>query len=193
MIKLIVGLANPGQQYEKTRHNAGAWFINAICDSEGLKLKTETKHKCQLDKMLTPGNNPTYIAIPTTYMNHSGQAVGALAKYYNLKPQEILIAHDELDLEPGQIKLKAGGGHAGHNGLRDIINHLGQSKDFYRLRIGIGHPGHKDKVTPYVLSQPNRQDQTAIDTAIDNSIGMLSELINGDFEAVMQNLHQKTV
>lgn len=187
-IKLIVGLGNPGPEYANTRHNVGAWFIDRLTQQKNYKLSLEKKffariHKLNLDK------HSYWLMHPTTYMNESGRAVAAITNFYKIAPPEILVAHDELDFPPGEIRLKQGGGHGGHNGLRDIIETI-DSAEFYRLRIGIGHPGHKDRVTPYVLSQPSNDDKTQILQAIDAGLLVMDDLINGDFQKAMRKLHE---
>lgn len=167
-IKLIVGLANVGAKYEGTRHNAGEWLINEIARQYNATLKEESKYFGKVAKINTP-QGEVRLLVPTTFMNLSGKAVGALANFYRIQPEEILVAHDELDLPPGIVKIKQGGGHGGHNGLKDIIAALGNNKNFYRVRIGIGHPGHKDLVAGYVLSKPSPTDQSLIDSAIDEA------------------------
>lgn len=167
-IKLIVGLANPGTKYEDTRHNAGEWLINEIARQYNAALKDEAKYFGKVAKINTP-QGEVRLLVPTTFMNLSGKAVGALANFYRIKPEEILVAHDELDLPPGVAKIKQGGGHGGHNGLKDIIAALGNSNNFYRVRIGIGHPGHKDQVAAYVLGKPSPTDKPLIDAAIDEA------------------------
>ncbi|MBB72404.1 MAG: aminoacyl-tRNA hydrolase [Legionellales bacterium] len=186
-IKLIVGLGNPGPQYEKTRHNAGAWFVEALADDCGETLRLESKFQGLFGTARVDGHE-CRLLIPTTFMNHSGQAVGAVAQYYKIAPEEILVAHDELDLPTNSGKLKLGGGHGGHNGLRDIINHLG-SKQFHRLRIGIGHPGHSDKVLGYVLGTPSRSDRDSIDTSITEALRVTPLLLQGDIAKAMKNMH----
>ena len=149
-IKLIVGLGNPGPQYSQTRHNAGAWFVGALSRDYNIPLNLETKFFGHSGRGLIDGKD-CRLLIPNTFMNLSGKAVGALATFYKILPDEILVAHDELDIDPGLVKLKKSGGHGGHNGLRDIISALGNNKNFYRLRIGIGHPGNAKLVSNYVL------------------------------------------
>lgn len=170
-VRLIVGLGNPGAEYAQTRHNAGQWLVEALVHQHHECLRLESKFH-GLTATLSLEENKVIALIPTTYMNHSGLAVSTVARFYKIAPEEILVAHDELDLAVGDIRLKKGGGHAGHNGLRDIINHL-HSNDFSRLRIGIGHPGHKDKVTPFVLGSPSIQEKNAIETAIGEGIKIL--------------------
>ena len=167
-IKLIVGLANPGAKYEETRHNAGEWLINEIARQYNASLKEEPKYFGKVAKINTP-QGEVRLLVPTTFMNLSGKAVGALANFYRIKPEEILVAHDELDLPPGVAKIKQGGSHGGHNGLKDIIASLGNSNNFYRIRIGIGHPGHKDQVAGYVLGKPSPTDKPLIDAVIDEA------------------------
>ncbi len=188
-ISLIVGLGNPGTQYEKTRHNVGAWFVEQLAQHENVELRFETKFHGLVAK-ITSFSNPCWLLIPTTFMNESGIAVSALARFYKIAPETILVAHDELDFAAGEIRLKANGGHGGHNGLRDIINHV-HSKDFCRVRIGIGHPGHKDRVTPYVLNKPSGHDRDLILQAIDEGLRVVPDLIEGDFAKAMKNLHSE--
>lgn len=167
-IKLIVGLANPGSKYEGTRHNAGEWLINELARMYNVSLKEEAKYFGKVAKINT-AQGEVRLLVPTTFMNLSGKAVGALANFYRIKPEEILVAHDELDLPPGVVKIKQGGGHGGHNGLKDIIASLSNNNNFYRVRIGIGHPGHRDLVAGYVLGKPAPQDQEKIDAAVDEA------------------------
>lgn len=188
-IKLIVGLGNPGPEYSSTRHNVGAWFVEYLARTNNLKFRTEKKFHGQIAS-LEINENSAWLFIPSTFMNLSGQAIGALCKFYKLAPQEILVAHDELDFEPGVIRLKQGGGSGGHNGLKDIVAHL-PTADFFRLRIGIGHPGDRDKVTDYVLSSPSKADKKIIEDAIEDCSVYVPEIIQGQIENVMQKLHTK--
>ena len=167
-IKLIVGLANPGAKYEGTRHNAGEWLVNELARMYNTSLKEEAKYFGKVAKINTV-QGEVRLLLPTTFMNLSGKAVGALANFYRIKPEEILVAHDELDLPPGVAKIKQGGGHGGHNGLKDIIASLGNNNNFYRVRIGIGHPGHRDLVAGYVLGKPAPKDQEKINSAVDEA------------------------
>ena len=167
-IKLIVGLANPGAKYEGTRHNAGEWLVNELARMYNTSLKEEAKYFGKIAKINT-AQGKVRLLVPTTFMNLSGKAVGALANFYRIKPEEILVAHDELDLPPGVAKIKQGGGHGGHNGLKDIIASLGNNNNFYRVRIGIGHPGHRDLVAGYVLGKPAPEDQEKINSAVDEA------------------------
>lgn len=175
-IQLIVGLGNPGPDYKETRHNAGAWFIETLCQQLRLSLKAESKFHAQHTKW-TFGGKDYHILIPTTFMNHSGQAVGSFAKYYQIPPEAILIAHDELDFPAGECHFKTGGGHAGHNGLRDVIHHL-NSREFHRIRLGIGHPGNKDEVSDYVLTNPSKEERQFIKAAIQTGILDLQKWLN---------------
>ena len=167
-IKLIVGLGNPGDKYEDTRHNAGEWLIARLARRFNVTLNAENKFFGNVGKTLINGNEIRFL-VPTTFMNLSGKAVGALANFYRIKPEEILVLHDELDLPPGSVKLKLGGGHGGHNGLKDIVAALGNNNNFYRLRIGIGHPGHRDLVAGYVLNKPSPSEREALENALDEA------------------------
>lgn len=186
-IKLIVGLGNPGADYEKTRHNAGAWLVEALASQNNILFKPEPKFK-GISACLHHAGHDFRLLIPTTFMNLSGQSVRALADFYKIEPVQILVAHDDLDLPVGIAKIKRGGGHGGHNGLRDIIAHL-HTNDFYRLRIGIGHPGQRDLVHDYVLQKPNKSDQQQIDDAITSALIVIPDILNGHVEKAMQKLH----
>ncbi|MDX1505011.1 MAG: aminoacyl-tRNA hydrolase [Spongiibacter sp.] len=187
-IKLIVGLANPGQQYQDTRHNAGAWFVAELARQQGVTLTPESRFFGDTARIFIDGSD-IRLLVPSTFMNRSGQAIAALAGFYKILPEEILIAHDELDLPPGSARFKTGGGHGGHNGLRDSISQLGNNKGFHRLRIGIGHPGSADKVTAYVLGKPSTEDRIAIDHTIDEALRCLPWAIAGDWAKAMNHLH----
>jgi PTH1 family peptidyl-tRNA hydrolase len=189
-IQLIVGLGNPGSEYASTRHNVGAWFIDAFCRQHRLTLRSETKFNAKFTSFSILGHD-VKIMIPNTYMNHSGQAVSAVAKYYQIPVENIIIVHDELDLPVETIRFKTGGGHGGHNGLRDIIHHI-HSREFHRLRIGIDHPGHKDGVVDYVLQKPSKADEQKIQIAIENGLRVMNDIIVGNFQAAMQKLHTST-
>ena len=167
-IKLIVGLGNPGDKYTDTRHNAGEWLIARLARRFNVTLNAENKFFGNVGKTLMNGKEIRFL-VPTTFMNLSGKAVGALANFYRIKPEEILVLHDELDLPPGCVKLKLGGGHGGHNGLKDIVAALGNNNNFYRLRIGIGHPGHRDLVADYVLNKPSPSEREALEKALDEA------------------------
>lgn len=168
-IQLIVGLGNPGPEYEKTRHNAGQWFVEQLARRYNAPLKADPKYHGLTGKFLCKGQE-IKLLIPTTYMNLSGKSVLALAQFFKIPPEQILVAHDEMALPPGTAKIKLGGGHAGHNGLKDIANKFGNNLNFYRLRIGIGHPGHKDKVTGFVLGKAPQAEQKLLDDALDESL-----------------------
>ncbi len=187
-IKLIVGLGNPGPDYSETRHNVGQWFVAELAKRYSAQFKLETKYKAQIAK-ISIANREVRLVIPTTYMNESGQAIAPLANFFKIKAEEILIVHDELDLSPGVIKLKQGGGHGGHNGLRDAINKLGNNKNFLRLRIGIGHPGDKNKVTGFVLKKPDAQDRQLIEDSINDAVSVIEKVVEGDLQNAMTQLH----
>lgn len=188
-IQLVVGLGNPGTKYERTRHNAGFWFVEALARAAGTQLRAENKFHGEACKVRLHGRE-LWLLKPQTYMNRSGMAVAALANFYKIEPQAVLVAHDELDLPPGAAKLKQGGGHAGHNGLRDIIAQLG-SKEFVRLRLGIGHPGHPNEVTGHVLGKTPEAERSAIDAVIDQCVELMPLLLEGDLQAAMNRLHGK--
>lgn len=186
-IQLIVGLGNPGLQYEKTRHNAGFWFVDAIARAHGISLKSESKFHGETGKGFIDGNE-VWLLKPMTFMNKSGQGIAALANFYKIDAENILIAHDELDLPPGTVRLKKGGGHGGHNGLRDTVAQLG-SKEFQRLRLGIGHPGHASQVSGYVLGKAPADEQIEIERAVDKALDELSLILSGDLQKAMNRLH----
>ncbi|MEP1742858.1 MAG: aminoacyl-tRNA hydrolase [Kangiellaceae bacterium] len=187
-IKLIVGLGNPGPEYQNTRHNAGEWYVRALANDYSIPLQLETKFFGHVGRGMI-GNSDCRLLIPNTFMNLSGKSVGALATFYKILPDEILVAHDELDIDPGTVKLKQSGGHGGHNGLRDIIKSLANCRDFYRLRIGIGHPGNKNQVTNYVLGKAPANEQRAIDESIDEALRHTPDMISGEHDKVMQSMH----
>lgn len=189
-IELIAGLGNPGPKYEKTRHNVGFWFIDALAQSKGAKLKLENKFNGEIGKAEIAGS-PVWLLKPSTFMNNSGQAVASLAKFYKIPPEKILVVYDDLDLPPATLRLKQDGGHGGHNGLRDIMAHLG-SKNFVRLRIGIGHPGISSEVTNYVLGNPPAEDRISLEKAIDEALCNLPQIIQGELQKAMQHLHSQS-
>ena len=187
-IKLLVGLGNPGDKYTHTRHNAGAWLVERFAQQHNSSLTLDKKFFGFTAKVSANGQT-IWLLNPTTYMNRSGQAVGSLANFYKIPPEDIIVAHDELDFEPGIAKFKQAGGHGGHNGLRDIISSLGGSKSFYRIRIGIGHPGDSRQVADYVLTKPSKSDLDKIDESIDQSLQALPEGLNGQWQKAMNILH----
>ena len=190
-IKLIVGLANPGAEYAQTRHNAGAWYVQELARICSVQLVPESKYFGVTARAILHGKD-VRLLIPTTYMNLSGKSVAALANFFRILPEEILVAHDELDMEPGVAKFKLGGGHGGHgghNGLKDIIASLGNDKNFHRLRIGIGHPGDKNKVSGYVLGRAPAIEQERINAVIDEAVRSTEILFNQDMAKAMHRLH----
>ncbi|RDH88700.1 MAG: aminoacyl-tRNA hydrolase [endosymbiont of Seepiophila jonesi] len=186
-IKLIVGLGNPGSDYEGTRHNTGFWFVDLLAQRYNSPLKSESRHHGMACRINVNGHDCRLLK-PSTFMNRSGQAVSSLANYFKIQPHEILVAHDELDLPAGKIRLKTGGGHAGHNGLRDIMSAIG-SKDFHRLRIGIDHPNDRREVVNYVLGRPSKADREAIDDSLDQAADCLTDILNGELQKAMNRLH----
>lgn len=186
-IKLLIGLQNPGSEYEKTRHNAGAWFASTLAAHYQCSFRLDKKIKAHLTELHLEKAS-CKLALPITFMNHSGQVARLLTQFYGIQPQELLIAHDELDLPPGVARLKTGGGHGGHNGLRDIIALLG-SPLFHRLRIGIGHPGQRELVHQYVLSKPSLQDKEQITTAIDRAVDVMPLVLEGNLALAMNQLN----
>ena len=188
-LKVIVGLGNPGSKYSKTRHNAGFWFIEEVAAKYSATFRGDKKFFGEVAKTSIDGKD-IWLFKPDTFMNRSGQAVQSLLSFYRFTADQMLVVHDEIDLSPGTAKLKTGGGHGGHNGLRDIINQLG-SKEFHRLRIGVGHPGSKDQVVDYVLHNPSVDERILIDRDIDDAVSVLPDLASGAFEQAMQVLHSK--
>ena len=188
-IKVIVGLGNPGAKYTETRHNAGFWFIEQLASAVGASFRLEKKFQGEVTKATIAGRD-AWLLKPETFMNLSGQSVKSLMSFYRIEPENILVAHDEIDLEPGTTRLKKGGGHGGHNGLRDIINQLG-TKDFYRLRIGVGHPGRKEQVADYVLHKASMNDRIEIDRTIDAAEDVMPLVMEGSLEKAMHKLHTK--
>jgi len=188
-VQLIVGLGNPGSKYEQTRHNVGFVFVDELARSKGVSFKPEKKFHGDVCKLSLAGNDVCLLK-PTTFMNLSGKSVAALARFYKIAPESILVVHDELDIPPGQLRLKQGGGHGGHNGLRDMIAQLG-SKEFMRLRVGIGHPGQSRDVSNYVLGKASRDEQIDIDAAIDEALHTLPKIIEGEMQAAMNHLHSR--
>ncbi len=187
-VRLIVGLGNPGPEYDATRHNTGVWYIDALARAQGIFLSEDKKYFGLTGTFQFEGET-VRLLVPTTYMNRSGQATSALANFFKIPVTQMLVAHDELDLPPGVARFKQGGGHGGHNGLRDIIARHGNRKDFHRLRIGIGHPGSADLVTPYVLGKPSPTDRDLIERAIDEAVRFTPDMLRGDLNIAMNSLN----
>lgn len=185
--RLIVGLGNPGGEYADNRHNLGFWFVDRLAHDLKVSLAPQGKFAGVAGRL-----GELWLLKPTTYMNRSGQSVAALARFYKIEPEEILVVHDELDLQPGSIRLKQGGGNGGHNGLKDIQAHLATA-DFWRLRLGIGHPGERNEVVNYVLKAPRKEEQELIDRALDRCLLAWPKLGAGDYEAAQRALHPKVV
>ena len=185
-LSLIVGLGNPGTEYAQTRHNAGFWFVQRLAEQYGIQLKTDSKYKGISGRGNIEGQD-VRLLLPTTFMNRSGQSVVPFAKFYQIAPEAMLIAHDELDMNPGVIRLKTGGGHGGHNGLRDIVPHTGPN--FHRLRIGIGHPGSKEQVSGHVLNKAPNSEQSLMDDAIHHALGRIKLLLNGEIQQAMNQIN----
>ncbi|MGA7951136.1 MAG: aminoacyl-tRNA hydrolase [Thiobacillaceae bacterium] len=191
-LRLIAGLGNPGPEYSETRHNAGFWFVDACARKLGAKLAPESRYFGEAARVRTESGD-LWLLKPLTFMNRSGRAVAALVRFYKISPEEILVVHDELDLLPGEIRLKQGGGNGGHNGLKDLAVQLG-SAEFWRLRLGIGHPrnlGVAQDVVDFVLHRPRAQEQEAIEIAVTRGLDELPALLRGDFPAAMRRLHTK--
>ena len=187
--KLIVGLGNPGLEHSETRHNAGFWFVDSLASEYSLSFRSESKFNAEICRIQT-AEIDCWLCKPMTFMNRSGFSVQAMSSFYKISVEEILIAHDELDLDPGVARLKKAGGHGGHNGLRDIIAQMG-NKSFTRLRLGIGHPGSADQVTSYVLGRPSQEDRQLIEIAIKESVNVMPLVFSGDEQKAMNGLHQK--
>jgi PTH1 family peptidyl-tRNA hydrolase len=186
-ISLLIGLGNPGPEYSKTRHNAGFWFIDVLAEMWRARMLSESKLHADLAKVDIAGAR-VLLAKPSTWMNRSGLAVNSICQYYKIAPEDVLIAHDELDLPPGAARLKFDGGHGGQNGLRDIIAQFGHAR-FHRLRLGIGHPGHKDQVTPWVLGRASAEHERAIQDAIAEAAAVMPMLIADRFNEAQKQLH----
>jgi PTH1 family peptidyl-tRNA hydrolase len=186
--KLIVGLGNPGPEYARTRHNAGYWYVDALARGAGGTWRRESRHQCELTR-ITLAEHDLWLMKPTTFMNLSGAAVHSVASFYRIVPAEILVAHDEIDLPPGVVRFKEGGGHGGHNGVRDVIAQLGA--DFWRLRIGVGHPGSKDEVIDAVLDRATAAEQQLIDAALARALTALTDFLREGAQQAMHRLHTK--
>jgi PTH1 family peptidyl-tRNA hydrolase len=187
MIKLIVGLGNPGRQYEKTRHNAGFFFLDELAKERSLEWLKKNEFQAHVAEMRV-ASDKVLMMKPQTYMNRSGVSVGLAARYFKLNPDEILVVHDELDFDAGKLRVKKDGGHAGHNGLKDIINHLG-SRSFYRIRLGVGRPVNESPVADYVLSEPSKQERQLLLAAINRGLCLIDRIIVGDMDLVMNELN----
>lgn len=184
--RLIVGLGNPGAEHADTRHNAGFWLCERLAASLGVELKRESR----FHGLAGRSRDQVWLLQPQTFMNCSGQAVAALARFYHIAPADMLVLHDELDLPPGALRLKFGGGLGGHNGLKDIAAHLG-TQDFWRLRIGVGHPGDRNQVVEYVLKKPRKEERALIDAALDRALEHWPNIARGEYPAAMQKLNSK--
>jgi len=185
--RLIVGLGNPGAEYAQTRHNAGFWLCERLAGGHAAGFASESRFHGLVAKAPAAGG---WLLLPQTYMNRSGQSVGALARFYRIEPAEILVVHDELDIPPGQLRLKFGGGMGGHNGLKDITAHLG-TQDYWRLRIGIGHPGDRNQVVNFVLKPPRREEQDLIDEAIERALAAWPNIVQGDWNRAGTRLNAR--
>jgi PTH1 family peptidyl-tRNA hydrolase len=185
--RLIVGLGNPGAEYSETRHNAGFWFCERLAGEFGVRFASEARFHA-----LVANHRPAslWLLMPQTFMNRSGQSVGAFIRFHRIAPEEILVVHDELDIPPGQLRLKFGGGLGGHNGLKDITAHLG-TQDYWRLRVGIGHPGDRNEVVNYVLKPPRREEREALDAALDRALLLWPLVQKGDWNAAMQRANER--
>ncbi len=188
-LKIIAGLGNPDDKYEQTLHNAGFWFVDAVARKFGGDFRYDKKFDADIARTRIGGND-VWLLKPQSYMNLSGQPVRGVLDYYRLQPDELLVAHDEIDLPPGTVKLKLGGGHGGHNGIRDVIKHCGPN--FVRLRLGVGHPGEKSKVSGYVLKKGSTDVQSAVERNIDDAIAVLETWMDEGLNAAMKQLHTKS-
>ena len=186
MIRLVVGLGNPGKEYERTRHNAGFWLVERFAAASGVALRKDPKYQALVGRM----EAGAWLLLPQSFMNSSGRAVQMLAGFFKVKPEEILVVHDELDFPPGTARIKQGGGIAGHNGLKDISQRIG-SHDYWRLRLGVGRPPAGTEGGDYVLHKPSAEERAAIDASIENALGVLPQCIAGDMQGAMQKLHSQ--
>lgn len=189
VVRLLAGLGNPGPRYEDTRHNAGFWFVENLAREAGVHFRPESRFLGETCRVTGHDGDEYWLLKPTTFMNHSGQSVAALVRFYKLAVSEILVIHDDLDIPMGCARFKQGGGHGGHNGLRDITAHLGA--DFARLRIGIGHPGYADQVVDYVLTRPSQVEEKLIRAAIDDALRVVPWIRAGEYQKVMNHLHSR--
>ncbi|MGM0633919.1 MAG: aminoacyl-tRNA hydrolase [Pseudomonadota bacterium] len=189
-VKLIVGLGNPGPKYQGHRHNTGQWYADAVCRAWHGEWRPESRFAGEMARVNIDGND-VRLLFPTTFMNRSGQSVGAVCRYFNIEPENLLVAYDEIDYPAGTTRFRFGGGHGGHNGIRDIIQALGGQRDFYRLRIGVGHPGHKSMVANYVLTEPSRSESQVIRATIDEAVRVTPSAVSGQWQAVMRDMHTR--
>jgi PTH1 family peptidyl-tRNA hydrolase len=187
-LKLVVGLGNPGPEYARTRHNAGYWYVDELARSARSAWRSESRHQCELTRVTVAGCE-LWLIKPTTYMNNSGAAVQSISAYHRVAPAEVLVVHDEIDLPPGVVRLKEGGGHGGHNGVRDVMAHLGP--EFWRLRLGVGHPGSKDQVIDAVLDRATPAEQQLINAALVRALAALPDFLSGGAQQAMHRLHTK--
>lgn len=187
-LKLIVGLGNPGRDYARTRHNAGWWFVDALSQQFGGAWRNQARDNLELSRIRI-ADADIWLAKPTSFMNRSGGPVAAVTQFYRIAPADMLVVHDEIDLPPGAVRFKQGGGHGGHNGVRDVIAHLGA--DFWRLRIGVGHPGSKDQVIDAVLDRPSASEQDVIDEALSRALEVMPELLRSGAQVAMNTLHSR--
>ena len=187
-VRIIAGLGNPEEKYERTLHNAGFWIVDALARKFGGHFRYEKKFDAEICRVTMHGDD-VWLVKPQSYINHIGTPVRGMIDYNRLGLAELLVAHDEIDLQPGIVRLKEGGGHGGHNGIRDVIRHCGA--DFLRLRLGVGHPGQKEEVTNYVLKRGSSEVESAIERNIDDAIAVLPELVDGNISAAMKKLHTK--
>jgi PTH1 family peptidyl-tRNA hydrolase len=189
-LKLVVGLGNPGPRYEQTRHNAGFWFVDLLAERARGRFAADSRFQGELARITLAGDELRLLK-PTTFMNLSGQSAGAVARFFKLAPEQLLVVHDELDLPPGTARLKRGGGHGGHNGLRDLIRHVGA--DFWRLRVGIGHPGDRDQVVDYVLTRAPLEEEKAIRATLEDALVAVEKMLAQGAERAMHQLHSRGV
>ena len=187
-MKLIAGLGNPGAEYQRTRHNAGFWFVDELARSSGASWRRESKLQCELARVRVTDVD-VWLMKPQTFMNRSGAAVLAMSTFYRIPPAELLVVHDDIDLPPGAVRLKQGGGHGGHNGVRDVIANLGP--DFWRMRLGVGHPGEKDQVLDAVLSRASSDEQKLIDEAMARGLAVMPQFMAGATQKAIQQLHTR--
>jgi peptidyl-tRNA hydrolase, PTH1 family len=190
-LALVAGLGNPGTKYDATRHNAGFWFLDEVARRNSGTFRAESRFNGDVTTVNVAGVRLVLVK-PATFMNRSGQCVSALARYYKITPEQVLVVHDEIDLPAGTVRFKTGGGPGGHNGLKDIISHFGGDRGFHRLRLGVGHPGQREQVLDYVLKRPSVDDQIAIDVSMDVALGVFEDIARGEFPLAMNVMHTKS-